>query len=266
MGDAQRRVVLVTGAGGMIGRAVCRELLSRGHDVVGFDRRAAANLRRHIVGELTDGGALASAAEGCDTVIHLAAWPTTGDFVTQLVPANIVGLFHACEAARLANAGRLILTSSAQVAGDHFANITHRPLRVSDGVAPTNHYALTKVYAEEMGAMYARVHRMSVLAIRPGYVPRDEADIARINTSTGGQRWYLSPADAGRFYACAVESENPRPGDFLALYAASRAVNPIFEPSELGKAIGYEPRDTFPQGIDDARALINEIARDMRAS
>lgn len=263
MSDVERRVVLVTGAGGMIGRAVCRELLARGHEVVGFDRRPTSQLKRHVVGELTDADALVRAAEGCDTVIHLAAWPTVGDFVTQLVPPNIIGLYHACEAARLANVRRLIITSSAQVAGALFEQVTHRPLRVADGVEPTNHYALTKVYAEEMGAMYARVHGMSVLAIRPGYVPRDEADVGRINTSRGGQRWYLSPGDAGRFYACAVESENPRPGDFLTLYAASRAENPIFEPSELGKAIGYEPRDTFPQGIDDARALIAEITREI---
>src|SRR5262245_13676097 len=94
--------VLVTGSSGRIGRAVVAELQRRGHAVRGFDRVAAPGLDDSLTGDLTDRAALDSAMRGITALIHLAATPDDDDFLSQLLPNNIVGLYHVMESARLA--------------------------------------------------------------------------------------------------------------------------------------------------------------------
>jgi len=75
--------VLVTGAAGYIGAAVCRELLAGDRPVRGLDillhgqRNVAAELERSgvelIVGDLRDPDARQEALAGVDAVVHLAA-------------------------------------------------------------------------------------------------------------------------------------------------------------------------------------------------
>lgn len=46
-------------------------------------------------------------------------------------------------------------------------------VKIEDGPKPVNHYALTKVWGEAMGDMYARVHKLSVINVRIGWLPRN---------------------------------------------------------------------------------------------
>lgn len=67
--------LLVTGAGGFLGRAVVQEALARGHHVRGLVRRGTApDGAETICGDLAEAGDwLAPALEGVDAVIHIAA-------------------------------------------------------------------------------------------------------------------------------------------------------------------------------------------------
>ena len=58
--------VLVTGSAGRIGRAVVRELKSRGHFVRGFDLVATPGADESVVSDLADAAAVRRAAEGVD--------------------------------------------------------------------------------------------------------------------------------------------------------------------------------------------------------
>jgi putative NADH-flavin reductase len=67
--------VLVLGAGGRSGSAAARELLGEGHEVVAATRRPGPAAHpvdpraRRVVADLTDVGAVARAAAGCDVVV-----------------------------------------------------------------------------------------------------------------------------------------------------------------------------------------------------
>src|SRR5262249_3483127 len=108
----QSNTVLVTGSAGRIGRAVVAELKSRGVTVRGFDLVPTPDADVSLVGDITDGSALLRVAQGVDMLIHLAATPDDDDFLTKLLPNNIVGVYQVFEAARLAGARRLVLASS----------------------------------------------------------------------------------------------------------------------------------------------------------
>src|SRR4051794_21371259 len=108
-------LILLTGSSGRIGKAVVEELQARGHAVRGFDRVATPRVVDMVVGTLTSEADIARAMNGVQTVIHLAATPDDADFLAEIVPNNIVGVYHIFEQAQKAGVKRLIVASSGQV-------------------------------------------------------------------------------------------------------------------------------------------------------
>lgn len=240
--------VLVTGSAGVIGRRVCDALLARGHQVRGFDRVANEALEDDVIGNLADRDAVARAVAGIDCVIHLAAYRNDADFMDVLLEPNVIGLYRVCAAAREANLSRLVLASSVQVlTGLDEAQQPHRP---QGGAAPTNDYAMTKVWAEVAGEMLARCHAVSVIAARIGWVPVRPLELARIQRDGDSPNMFFSHNDAKRFFTLCVESPRPEPGEFVILNAASRSRSDQFmDLTSSREVIGYEPLDTLPDGL-----------------
>jgi uronate dehydrogenase len=246
---AETRTVLVTGSAGRIGRAVVRELTARGHRVRGFDRVPTPGLADCLVDDITDGAAVRRAAQGASAVVHLAATPDDDDFLTQLLPNNIVGVYHLMEAAREAGVRRVVLASSGQVVW--WQRYTG-PLPIgADAVpGPRGWYACTKVFQEAAGRSFAEAHGLSVIAARLGWCPRNRAHIEELRGIEWAKDVYLSPADAGRFFACAVDA--PADIRFAVVYACSRPlVTEYYDSRPARDLLGYEPRDQWPQGIDE---------------
>ena len=70
---------LATGAGGTLGSYICRELILAGHEVTGYSRNPPqSNEISWVRGDAEDCEALARAATGHDSIIHLAAIPGPG--------------------------------------------------------------------------------------------------------------------------------------------------------------------------------------------
>jgi nucleoside-diphosphate-sugar epimerase len=240
-------LVLVTGSAGRIGQAVVAELKSRGHRVHGFDLVPTPGADDCVVGNLTDFAAVRRAAEGAAAIVHLAATPDDDDFLTKLLPNNVVGVYHVLEASRLAGSRRLVLASSGQVVWwQRFSG----PLPIGPDVPPSPRgwYAATKVFAEAAGRAYAETQGLSVIAVRLGWCPRNREHVEELARSDWGPDVYLSPGDAGRFFACAVEAADVR---FAVVYACSRPVRcEVYDPRPARELLGYEPRDTWPQGVE----------------
>jgi len=249
---AEPRTVLVTGSAGRIGRAVVRELTARGHAVRGFDRLPTPGLADTLVGDITDGAAVRRAAQGVTAVVHLAATPDDEDFLTQLLPNNIVGVYHVMEAAREAGVRRVVLASSGQVVWwQRFTG----PLPITADAPPTPRgwYAATKVFQEAAGRAFAESHGISVIAARLGWCPRNCAHIDELSGIEWAKDVYLSPGDAGRFFACAVEA--PADLRFAVVYACSRPLlRDYYDTRPARELLGYEPRDRWPEGTDEIMA------------
>ena len=254
--------ILVTGSAGRIGRAVVAELTARGHTVTGLDLRPTPGLpsERSIVAQLSDVAALRNAAAGADVIVHLAATPDDarfprglppddGDnFIGELVPNNIVGPYQILEAARVLAIPRVILASTGQLV-DGYERDGQYPISPNAPARPRYLYACTKAFLESLGRVYAERHQLTIMAVRLGWCPRDAGQIAEIRASERGQDVYLSPGDAGRFFAAAVEVEKLPP--FSVVFATSRHVHQHrYDLSLCQELLGWEPREKWPEGID----------------
>lgn len=242
--------VLVTGSAGRIGQAVVKELTARGWLVRGFDRVATPGCADCVVGDITDQATVKRAVQGVHCLIHLAATPDdVDDFVNDLVPNNVIGVYRVMEAARAAGVRRLILASSGQVVWWQRMN-GPLPVRVNDPPTPRSWYAATKMFQEGAGRAFAEAFGMSVLAVRLGWCPRSREQVQEILRSPWAPDVYLSPADAGRFFACAVASAEPV--RFALVYATSRPQqSATYDLSPAKDLLGYEPRDQWPQGVEE---------------
>tara|TARA_B100001123_G_scaffold32973_1_gene34462 strand:+ start:1469 stop:2200 length:732 start_codon:yes stop_codon:yes gene_type:complete len=237
--------VLVTGSAGGVGLGVCRALLAAGHDVTGFDLRPSEPGVHSVIGDITDRELVRNAIAGNEMVIHLAATPDEADFLGELLEPNVRGLFHICDAARTEQVKRLVLASSVQVVSGHSWRQT---IQIEDGPRVVNHYALTKLWLENMGEMYARVFGMVVIAARLGWLPRSPEHAAELLASPSGTDVYLSHDDAGRFFRACVE-QKMEPGQFETLFVTSKpAEQTRIDLSRTTKVLGYKPEDTWPTG------------------
>ncbi len=116
--------VMVTGATGFVGLALCQRLVEGGDRVRAFVRDAGradslrqAGIRVHL-GTLDDGEALRRAMDGCERVFHLAAlaavWAPDPDAFRRV---NVVGTREVLASARSAGVARVVHTSTAAVLG-----------------------------------------------------------------------------------------------------------------------------------------------------
>ena len=111
--------VLVTGASGFLGHAVCAELGGRGHEVAALVRRPGSEPAgtSPVQGDLADTDALAAAARGADCVIHLAAEIASQRDARKIAEVNVEGTRRLLEACAASDGPRFVFTSTV-VTGD----------------------------------------------------------------------------------------------------------------------------------------------------
>ena len=173
--------VLVTGASGMLGRAVALGLVRDGHLVRTFQRRpAGVPGADEVLGSVTDGPAVARAARGCYAVVHLAAKVSMTGPEAEFRAVNVDGTRTVLAAALAAGAGRFVMVSSPSVA--YFgASIVGADAQRADPERARGPYARTKA-AAELAALAADSPELRTIAIRPHIVwgPGDTQLVARV--------------------------------------------------------------------------------------
>lgn len=177
-------MILVTGGGGFLGKAIVRDLLTRGERVRSFARGAYPDIQAMGAevyrGDLADSEAVSRAAAGCSAVIHVGAKAGYWGRYEDYHQANVVGTQNVIVACQQHNIPHLVYTSSPSVvdAGKDIAGGDESlPYPERHAVA----YSATKAEAERL-ALAANSATLRVVAIRPPLIwgPGDNHLVPRI--------------------------------------------------------------------------------------
>jgi uronate dehydrogenase len=225
------RLVVLTGAGGLIGRAVT-PLLPAGWELLRTDLRPEVGISAL---DVTDADACRAAFTGADAVVHLAAVPDPDASWEQLLPANVVGAFQVARAAGQCGVRRLVLASSLQAVS---ATPAETQIRSSDPPRPANLYGATKAWAEALGSWVAATTATSVVALRIGYFALQRPDADAV--SAAERAAWLSPRDAAELVRAAVETEDL---DFAVVNGTSANRYRRADLHDAIELLGYRPRD-----------------------
>lgn len=146
--------VFVTGATGVIGPVLVRQLLDAGHTVRALVRTPDAAVplgAEPVLGDLSDPDALRRGAEGATAVVHLAALlhvNAPGDELSERYrEVNVEGTRRLVEAAAAAGVGRWVFASTINVYGPSRGGA---PWTEADPVRPDTLYGETKLEAEAL--------------------------------------------------------------------------------------------------------------------
>jgi len=169
--------IIVTGAGGFVGRHLATALLQQGHEVVGIDSAtdAVPDGARAIEGDLGDRAVRKAALDaGCDGLVHLATVPGGAAEADPEASRriNIDAMYDLLLEASAANAGvRVVYASSIAVYGDPL------PVKVDDDTAlsPKMIYGGHKAMMEDAVAMFSNRGAIDGVTVRlPGILARQK--------------------------------------------------------------------------------------------
>ncbi len=163
--------VLVTGAGGFVGRALLPVLAARGMDCVAAVRRAKVPGAASVVavGDIGAGTDWRAALAGCEAVVHLAARvhvmnETAPDPLEAFRAVNTAGTVRLAREAAAAGVRRLLFVSTVKVHGEDSGE---RILSERDAPAPAEPYAISKWEAELELARVSAATGLAVTVLRP---------------------------------------------------------------------------------------------------
>lgn len=145
--------ITITGSSGLIGTVLVQELHRR-HEITGFDRTPPASLPpgvRFVEGDMEDRQTLATALEGAEGVIHLAAIPYDIPPLHEVFRINMQGTYNALEIAVEKGAQCLLFASSIMAYG--FGQNTdpqYFPVDEDHPVLANRPYGLSKRLGEEL--------------------------------------------------------------------------------------------------------------------
>src|SRR3954452_13023311 len=241
--------VLVTGASGFVGRATCRELQERGHEVIALVRRPGSEPpgASAVEGDISKGDESslnAPVAEARpDAIIHLAAEIASQRDQRKLLATNVDGTRRVVAAAKACGTSLKLVFCSTVVTGD-----AHGALLEPDKPLPvTTPYGRSKQEGEQVIARSGLPHAI----VRPSHVYGpggwyEEEFVGRLRQPGRfavigrGDNWWdvvrvedvasalVSAAEGGPDGAVyhAVDDQPIRFYDFIALTAKALGVGP----------------------------------------
>jgi nucleoside-diphosphate-sugar epimerase len=213
--------VAVTGGSGKAGRAVIRDLLEHGYDVVNIDVRPSAESSSpdspapFLAADVTDLGQALEAISGSEAVVHLAAIPSpvhgTPDVVFRTNITSTHAVFAAAARLRLR---RVVWASSETTLGLPFDEPPdYAPIDERHELRPESSYALSKVMGEEAARQFHRWSGVSFVGLRLSNI-MERGDYERFPAFWEDpriRRWnlwsYVDESHVGSSVRCALEAD-----------------------------------------------------------
>ena len=272
--------VLVTGASGFLGRAVCGELLRRGHEVSALVRRPGSEPDgcAPFAGDITDRDSLPAALEQAapECVVHLAAEIASQRDAEKVARVNVKGTANLIEACALAGKPRFVLASTVvtgDARGEELRERSELPVETAYGrskqscerlvracglpyaiVRPSHVYGPGGWYAEEFVKRLRQPGRFAVIGKGDNWWDVVHAD----DVATA----FALAAEDDRRHAVyhVVDDEPVKYYDFVALTASALGVGPprrvpVWLASRVG---GRDPVLAVTRSARSSNALIKE--------
>jgi nucleoside-diphosphate-sugar epimerase/GT2 family glycosyltransferase len=169
------RRILVTGANGFIGKAVCADLPSRGHRVRGAVRRnsdadQSTDVQHLAMGEIDEHTDWTTALSEVGSVVHLAArvhlmQETEADPLAEYRRVNVALTLNLARQAAALGIRRFVFMSSIKVNGENTP--VGQPFTTDDEPRPQDPYGISKLEAEQALMQLAGQTGMEVVILRP---------------------------------------------------------------------------------------------------
>lgn len=165
--------VLVTGAGGFAGSHLVKQLLSDGHDVWGVVRPQEKDDTAsypQVTGDLLEPESLnnALAESRPDVVFHLAGQADVGlswKLPSLTIRVNTIGTVNLLEAIIAFGRPRVVAVTSADLYGP--LPLEAMPINEISQPRPYHPYAVSKLAASQMLALYFRRYQLEIIEARP---------------------------------------------------------------------------------------------------
>ncbi|HVW93431.1 MAG TPA: NAD(P)-dependent oxidoreductase, partial [Devosia sp.] len=217
--------IVVTGGSGKLGRAVVKDLLAHGHEVLNLDQAPSreANVRTVRV-DLTNYGEVIEAISGgiderqgpFEAVVHLAAIPAPGLFPNaHTFRNNVPATYNVFLAAREAGIKTVVFASSETVLGLPFDNPPpYVPVDEEYYPRPESAYSLGKLLDETMARQFARWDpELKIAGLRFSNVmdPEDYQRFPGFDADPRLRKWnlwgYIDARDGAQAVRRAIEAD-----------------------------------------------------------
>jgi nucleoside-diphosphate-sugar epimerase len=266
--------IVVTGGSGKAGRAVVRDLLEHGYEVLNVDRVPSPEpLSRFHQADLTDLGQTFECLHGADAVVHLAAIPAPGRYTPEFTfRINTAITYNVFTIAATLGMSRVVWASSETVLGLPFdrEQPAYAPIDEEHPLYPESTYALSKMLSEEMARQVNRWSGIPFVGLRFSNIkePQQYEEFPSFWDDPALRKWnlwgYVDARDVAQscrlgleadvegaevFIIAAADTVMKRPNSELMsavfpdvpLRAGTRANETLLSIKKARQLLGYEP-------------------------
>jgi nucleoside-diphosphate-sugar epimerase len=275
--------VLVTGAAGLLGSAICDLLAEKDLPFQTLDLNSISHpaALEHFVGLATDQELVQAAVQDVSAVIHLAAIRNPNYGSSVAVFSNALATFTVLDAASAVGVKRAVIASSFSATGLPFSNtqvsLDQLPIDESFANQISDPYALSK-NIDELSATYLNTrYGMQTIALRYPYIgdhldllPKRFAQVAADPAVGAKELWtYIDIRDAAAITLDCILNETAIPGSYFVtapnllgphpaadlvaqhlvgakLAAGHGKFDSLVNYSKAKSALNYAPKHSFP--------------------
>jgi uronate dehydrogenase len=198
---------------------------------------------------------------GIDAVVHLAADPTAQQTWPKVIGPNVDAVINVFQAAARAGVKRVVYASSNHVLGGYKDDPDAGRLTTDLPPRPGTHYvvdgehrdstpyAAAKLFGERLGKCYAEIHRLSVIAVRIGWVRPGENRPQDVPLARG--EWFrlmwLSNRDYCQLMEHCLRADVAEP--FAVVHGMSANTGMRWDIESTRRLVDYDPQDDVTRGV-----------------